>query len=173
MDKSKLIYSIIIAAAVAIAAGLVGSAYKNRNNEGTISVKRLGETNFESDLIVWEGNFSETNYNLQTAYANLEKTKRVIKKYLAEKGVKAEELVFSAVTTSNENKSEYSSDGRYVGQTFVGYRLTQTLKVESEDVEGIEDIEEDGIVYSPKLINGEIFFKKNTKLTRLAKIKER
>lgn len=42
-----------------------------------------------------------------------------------------------------------------------------------EDVEDIEYIEEDGIVYSPKLINGEIFFKKNTKLTRLAKIKER
>lgn len=139
MNKN-LIYTIIIAIAVLGAAFILGSAYKNRNNNGTINVKGLGETNFTSDLIVWEGSFSQVDYNLKTAYSNLERTKAVIKDYLIKKGVEESEMVFSAVRTSNESKSEYTTDGKYVGNVFTGYRLTQEVTIESRKVEKIEKI---------------------------------
>ena len=47
-----------------------------------------------------------------------------------------------------------------------------TKKIKLDNVEVVQDIKEDGIVYSPKLINGKIVFKKNNDLTRLYKKKE-
>jgi hypothetical protein len=139
-DKTKLIYAGIIASAIIISAAVIGHAYKNRNSNGTIDVTGLGETDFMSDLIVWDGNFSEENYNLQTAYTNLEKTKGIIRKYLKIKGVADSCIVFSAVKTSNESRADYSPDGKYLGNVFTGYRLSQEVKVESKDVEKIEKI---------------------------------
>lgn len=139
-NNKNLIYASIIAIAIIASAIVLGQAYKNRNSNGTIDVTGLGETNFVSDLIVWEGNFSEQNYNLQDAYTNLEKTKKVIKKYLLGKGVAEDEIVFSAVQTSNESRGEYSGDGKYIGQVFTGYKLTQDVTIESKDVEKVEKI---------------------------------
>jgi len=139
-DKSKIIYAIIIALAVTAGAFILGNAYKNRNSNGAITVSGLGETNFESDLIVWEGSYSAKNYSLQTAYSNLERTKAIIKKYLEDKGIATEEMVFNAVRTNNESRSEYTADGKYVGQVFTGYNLTQSIQVESKDVTKIEKV---------------------------------
>ena len=47
-----------------------------------------------------------------------------------------------------------------------------TKKIKLDNVEVVQDIKEDGIVYSPKLINGKIVFKKNNGLTRLYRKKE-
>lgn len=140
MNNKNIIYALIIAAAVIVSASVLGNAYKNRNSNGTINVTGLGETDFVSDLIVWEGSFSEVNYDLQVAYANLEKTKAVIKAYLISKGVGEEQIVFSAVRTNNETKNEYSPQGKYMGSVFAGYRLTQEVTVESKEVEKVEKI---------------------------------
>lgn len=140
MNNKNILYAIIIAVAIIASAVVLGNAYKNRNNNGKIAVTGLGETDFVSDLIVWEGNFSQVDYNLQTAYANLERIKNVIKKYLLSKGVPEDAMVFSSVQTSNENKAQYSADGKYIGQTFSGYRLSQGITVESKEVEKIEKI---------------------------------
>ena len=45
-------------------------------------------------------------------------------------------------------------------------------KIKLDNIEVVQDIKEDGIVYSPKFINGKIEFKKNNALTRLYKKKE-
>jgi hypothetical protein len=140
MNNKNLFYTLIIAAAVILSSIILGNAYKNRNDNGKIAVTGLGETDFVSDLIVWEGNFSQVDYSLQTAYANLERTKKVIKSYLISKGVPENAMVFSSVQTSNENKAQYSSEGKYTGQTFSGYRLSQRITVESKEVEKIENV---------------------------------
>ncbi|MEY2924126.1 MAG: hypothetical protein RLZZ337_674 [Bacteroidota bacterium] len=139
-DNKKLVYAAIIALGVIISAVVLGNAFKNRNSNGTITTTGLGETNFVSDLIVWEGNFSESSYDLKEAYTNLEKTKDVIKRYLTKKGVADSSIIFAAVETINESRSDYTSDGRYIGQVFTGYRLSQNVKVESTDVANIEKI---------------------------------
>lgn len=140
MKNKNLIYAAIIAVAIVSAAAVLGNAYQNRNNNGTITVTGLGEVNFASDLIVWEGNFSQLDYNLQSAYASLENTKKVIKDYMLSKGVTEDAIVFSSVQTTNESKTEYNSEGNYMGQSFSGYRLTQGIIIESKEVAKIEKI---------------------------------
>ena len=132
--------AIIFAIAIIFAAYLLGDAIINRNNEqGTIAVTGLGKANFTSDLIVWEGSFSKESTNLKKAYSDLENDKKIIKKYLLSKGVSEKELVFNAVKSRNKTKPNYVN-GKYAGEIFLGYTLTQSLQVDSKNVEVVEKI---------------------------------
>ena len=92
------ITAIIFGLSIVIAAYLLGNAVMNRNNTNrSISVTGLGKADFTSDLIVWEGSFAKESFDLQQAYRDLEKDKKIISNYLLEKGITKNELVFNAV----------------------------------------------------------------------------
>jgi uncharacterized protein len=59
---------------------------------------------------------------------------------LKSKGIPENQLIFNAVTTSPQYQQNYSNDGRFLGQTFTGYQLNQSLKIESKEVEKVEKI---------------------------------
>lgn len=131
----------IFAIAIVIASIVLGNAFMNRNKkDGLISVTGLGEANFTSDLIVWEGSFSTQSFDLKQSFKDLERDKEIITDYLVSKGVLKEELVFYSVETNEKRKSKYSPDGDYMGDEFLGYALTQALKIESKDVEKVEKV---------------------------------
>ncbi|GAB2495271.1 SIMPL domain-containing protein [Algoriphagus taiwanensis] len=133
--------AIVFAIAIVIAAFVLGNAVINRNRpQGTVNVTGLGEQNFTSDLIVWEGNFTRESRDLQSAYSSLEKDRSAVTQYLKSKGIPEDQLVFNAVSTNPLYQQNYSDDGRYLGQTFTGYQLSQTLVIESKDVEKVEKI---------------------------------
>lgn len=135
------LYAIIFGIAIIIAAALLGNAFKNRNKiDGSISVTGLGKADFTSDLIVWEGSFSTVNSNLKQAYTNLENDKKIITSYLNAKGVNTDEIVFNAVITTEQKKQNYSDAGKYLGDKFIGYLLSQSIKIESSNVAQIEKI---------------------------------
>lgn len=138
---SKHLTAIIFAVAILGASIVLGNAFINRNKtQGTVSVTGLGQSDFTSDLIVWEANFSQTNTNLREAYADLEKNKIEIKNYLISKELSDDVIVFNAVVTNKNYDSKYSSTGEFIGQEFTGYTLTQTVQIESTDVEKVEKI---------------------------------
>ena len=60
--------------------------------------------------------------------------------YLSSKGINDNQLIYSAVKTNQKNKQVYSENGNYVGEEFVGYELTQSIKIESKDVDKIEKL---------------------------------
>ncbi|GMQ25418.1 SIMPL domain-containing protein [Algoriphagus sp. oki45] len=133
--------AIVFAIAIIIAAFVLGNAVINRNRpQGTVNVTGLGEQNFTSDLIVWEGNFTRESRDLQSAYSSLEKDRNAVTQYLKSKGIPEDQLVFNAVSTNPLYEQNYSNDGRYLGQTFTGYQLSQTLVIESKEVEKVEKI---------------------------------
>jgi len=133
--------AIIFGLAIVASAFVLGYSFMNRNKtDGTISVTGLGKADFTSDLIVWEGSFSEESPNLQQAYTDLEKDKKIISDYLLSKGITAEELVFNAVNSRKDTRGKYTSDGKYVGEEFLGYVLTQSLQINSNDVEKVETV---------------------------------
>ncbi|MBT8265229.1 MAG: SIMPL domain-containing protein [Bacteroidia bacterium] len=137
----KNITAIIFGIAIVFAAYLLSNAYMNRNkSEGIVSVTGLGKADFTSDLIVWEGSFARENVNLQQAYSDLENDIKVIQDYLTQKGISAEELVFNAVNSHKNTRSKYSNEGQYIGDEFLGFILTQTLQIDSNDVEKVEKI---------------------------------
>ncbi len=135
----------IIATAIAslgfvIGIALLGNAVKNRNkSENTISVTGLGTKKFTSDLITWSGNFSRSSFELKSAYDELANDRKIIENYLISKGIKKEELVFSAVDIRKQ--IEYSTDSNGASrQNFAGYELSQTVSIESKDVARIENL---------------------------------
>jgi len=137
----KNLSAILFALAIVVAAFILGNAVINRNRpQGTINVTGLGESNFTSDLIVWEGNFSRESRDLKMAYADLESDKKAVMTYLKSKGIPENQLIFNAVSTNPQYQQNYSNDGRYLGQTFTGYQLNQSLKIESKEVEKVEKI---------------------------------
>lgn len=136
----KQVSAIIFGAAIIIAAYFLGNAYVRRANPPQIiSVTGLGNENFTSDLIVWEGQFSANNTVLTLAFEQLNKDKQIVKSYLTSKGIKAEQIIFNSVQTTELRDNKYEN-GNYVGSIFRGYQLTQTLKIESQDVTVIENV---------------------------------
>jgi len=137
----KNLSAIIFGIAIVIGAYILGNAYMNRNKiDGTISVTGLGNADFTSDLIVWEGSFSKESINLEQAYSDLEKDKKIITEYLLSKGITKKELVFNAVNSRKNMNAKYTSEGKYIGDEFLGYVLTQSLQIDSNDVEKVENI---------------------------------
>ena len=135
----KNISAVVFAVSIVVAALILGNAFLNRNkSDHKVVVTGLGEMDFTSDLIVWEGVFNKDNTDLRQAYTDLDKDKKIITEYLTSKGIREDELVFSAVQTNEKNKPNYTPDGRYLGETFLGYNLTQTIKLESKEVDKIE-----------------------------------
>lgn len=133
--------ALIFGLAIIIGTWILAHAILNRNaQEGTISVTGLGEANFTSDLIVWEGSFTRESFDLQQAYSDLEKDRQVITTYLKDKGISEEELVFKAVNSRKNTRVKYSSQGQYTGEEFLGYILTQSLQIESKDVGKVENV---------------------------------
>lgn len=136
----KYLSAIIFSIAIVIAAWFLGNSYVDRANpDGTISVTGAGSENFTSDLIVWEGRFSQMSENLETAYNQLNRDKNTVKDYLIEKGIKEENIVFNSVQTDEQREQKYQN-GNYVGSIFKGYQLTQSVKIEFNDVELIESV---------------------------------
>lgn len=133
--------ALIFGIAIIVSSIFLGKAYKERTKtDGEIRVTGLGKADFSSDLIVWEGSFGAQNRDLKQAFELLEKNKAIITDYLVNKGIKADELIYSAVKTNQRNKQLYASNGNYIGEEFVGYELRQTLQIESKEVDKIERI---------------------------------
>jgi len=132
---------ILFSAAIIVAAIVLGNAFMHRNRaENQISVTGLGEKNFQSDLIVWEGSFSRENDNLKIASADLNSDKSLIENYLIKNGVEKASIVFSAINISELSRQKYSQSGDVVGQEFAGYKLTQSIEITSKDIDKIESI---------------------------------
>ena len=133
--------SLVIGISIVTTAFIFANTYNNRNdNKKSISVTGLGSKSFVSDLIVWSGSFGKKNMNLQKAYALLDNDQEVIQNYMLSKGLTNSNMIFSAVDISKEFKNTYDDEGNYAGQVFTGYRLTQSVQIESNDVELVESI---------------------------------
>ncbi len=137
----KTTNAIIFAIAIVLFAAIAGNYYYKRCTASrTISVTGLGEVNFTSDLIVWSGNFSETAPSLEEAYAKLDKDRQIIIDYLKNNGLSDNEIIVEAVGVDEEYKDQYSPDGKYIGQKFAGYTLSQDITISSSQVDLVEDI---------------------------------
>jgi hypothetical protein len=133
--------SIIFAIAIVIASLVFANGYVQRNRPiGTMTVTGLGEKDFTSDLIVWDGFFSKSGSDLKIASEQLSNDKRIIEEYLISKGVSKSEIIFSAVSIQEQKKQRYSDDGKYIGQEFEGYKLVQPIQINSKDINKIEGI---------------------------------
>ena len=137
----NLYAALILGLSFIIAFWIAGSAFKYRSSSAeTIVVTGLAEKDFISDLIVWNGSYSRKALDLKSAYAAVKQDENTIRQYLKTKGIAENEIVFSSVVISKEFETKSDENGRRSFQVFTGYNLTQTVKVESVNVDKIEKI---------------------------------
>lgn len=147
MEKIKEYKSIVIACiagicaiiCVVIGAGGLKEAKLGKKGDG-LSATGSASVDFTSDLAVWRGSFSVRGNTSRTAYQKIEKNADVVKKYLEERGVTAEEMTFYSVYIDELSKSIYNDEGEYIGSESDGYELTQSFEVSSRDVNKITNI---------------------------------
>jgi hypothetical protein len=135
------ISSLIIAIAAIISALLITNAYKYKfKAQENVSVVGLAEVDFTSDLIVWTGSYSRKSLDLKEAYAALKKDETEIAEYLRMKGVPDTAIIFTAVDIVKDVRTNYDREGNIIGNTFNGYTLTQSVKIESKDIDKVEKL---------------------------------
>ena len=132
---------LIIGVAVVVSAWLLARAYTYKYHaQETIVVTGLGETEFMSDLIVWNGFITAEARNVEAGYAQIESSKKKVYDYLLSKGIAAEAVVFQFVNVNKQYEPVYSANGSWAGQRFTGYRLSQGFTVESKSVDAVENV---------------------------------
>lgn len=132
--------SLIITFSVIITGYILGNSYLSKGKaDPTISVTGLGETTFDSDLIVWRANFSRKNILLKDAYTELNADLKKVKDYLSKKGIDSKNIVFEAAAIEKEFDNEYDQNGNIRSSVFSGYVLTQSMKIQSKNVDLIEE----------------------------------
>jgi hypothetical protein len=134
----------IFNAGFALAVGLVLAsivfawAYtRSKNVDQTITVTGSARKRITSDLIVWRANVSHQAAQLSEAYNALKDKVPRVKAYLVSKGIPEAQIVVSSVRTQTLQATD--EEGQEKGQ-ISGYMMSQTLAVQSNDVEKIARI---------------------------------
>lgn len=104
-----------------------------------ISVTGLGEKEFVSDLIVWEGQVSVESRSLIDGYRQLEQQKDLVTQYIRSQGI-ADSCVVMGSISSFKTETPIYQNGNYIRSEFSGYSLSQNVRVESQDVDKVESL---------------------------------
>jgi hypothetical protein len=159
-----------ICASIVLSMSIGAGAFLQRN-DGARNIGVTGSTRveFDSDLIVWSGSFTRRAMEIQTAFTLLEKDRTAIRDYLTAKGIQPELQVFSSIDIRKEYDEAWEN-GRRVRNQFTGYVLSQSVTIESKDVDRVETVSRE----VTELIKSGIEFISNEPryyYTRLAELK--
>ena len=138
--------SVFVIAAAAVVCTMIftkGLVTYKTNGTGGLSATGSASVDFEADLIVWRGTYSTFASTTGEAYRNLNRDAAKIKDFLGNYGISESDVVFSAIDISKRYTSNYNDEGNYVGDTFAGYELYQTVTVSSENVDSVEEVSRD------------------------------
>ena len=131
--------TVIIAVALIITAVIVAGAYKSKFNKPvTISVTGLAEKSFASDLIVWRGEYQRKSPDLKAAYALIKNDETNVSQYLKSNEIEDKEIVFSSISIEKEFDIKRNEAGKQISSVFAGYKLSQTVTVESTNINRVE-----------------------------------
>lgn len=135
----RLWAALAISASVIISAAIFGSAWSaGRAKSEVIAVTGLAQQDFVSDLIVWRASFSRQGATVAEAYAQLRADAQQVQSFLVERGIPQGEVVISAVAIAPEYKEVQLGDR--VETVFEGYKLAQSVSVESKRVDKVEQL---------------------------------
>ena len=99
-----------------------------------ITVTGSAQSQIRSDLIVWAGSFARRDADLKAAHRLLKEDLEKVKKYLAYKGIREDELtVYQVDTAILYKKNEKGNDTNDIQ----GYSVTQSFTVRSNDVDKV------------------------------------
>ena len=143
-DKTKIIISVIVGISFVLGAIALGCYFnKAKGPVKTVSVVGLAERDFVSDLIVWDFNYKTKNMNQKAAYDQIKKMNETVKAYLISKNIPENEIQFQRTQCEESYRYEYDANAKRSFDVFQGYEMTQNVRIESKDVELVENLYKD------------------------------
>lgn len=151
---NKIIYTGIILG-VCFIIGLSINAcmnYKARQLDNTLSVTGSAKVSVTSDTVKWRSNFTRTVFvsGLEYGYSQMKADEAAVLAFLKSKGVAEKSITISPVSMMQDYKYDSSAPKEYI--------LSQSVTVESQDVEKITQIAKD----MQEIINKGVIFSSNS-----------
>ena len=140
-----MLAGLFLASGLVLSAMLATTTWLKVKNSQFITVKGSARKDIMSDLVIWRGSFTAEAPALLDAQRKLKDDLAKVDQFLRARGVT--NFVFTPISIG-EIKASARDDTGWTQQKTAGYRLTQTVRVESEDVERITrlDRESTGLV---------------------------
>ena len=136
-NSQIIILGICIAAATIVSSIILSQGVLKvmKFTREVITVTGSAQKEIKSDLIVWNCTFSVSQADLPSSYKKLSEDLSKVKAYLLSKGVADKEMVVSQIALEKiYKKNEKGNDTNEIDM----YRLTQTIQVQSAEVDKID-----------------------------------
>ena len=145
-----MLAGLFLAAGLVLSSMLATTTWLRVKNSQFITVKGSVQTNVTSDLVVWSGSYEVEAATLLEAQHKIQSDRVLVQNFLRTAGVTG--FVFKPIGIEEEKASLKSSDG-WITQRTTGYRLAQTVSVESTDVEKLDKLDttqllEQGVIFT-------------------------
>jgi hypothetical protein len=139
------IFAAILAIGFIVGAMIIAGTWRKvASSNVTIAVTGSASKQIKSDLGIWDGSFSNESSSMTDAYAKLKETNTKVKNYLVSFGFTEDKIVFSSIITRNLYEAKAKTDmyggGDISAGKIIGYNLSQSVTVESPDVDKIDKL---------------------------------
>ncbi|MCU0360771.1 MAG: SIMPL domain-containing protein [Bacteroidia bacterium] len=144
MNKSRILAAFLIGLSIVVSCyKLADSWNKTHYSHQTLAVTGLGTKDFTSDLIVWRANYLRNAGTLAEANRLMRSDHELVEKFIKEHNISASDISFSSVMVHRNYKTLYNQQGNVSGNVFDGYSLSQTVIVESKQLDRVEKMSSD------------------------------
>lgn len=138
-SSEKVKRVIMISIVIIVAMSFVIAAIRTYNDKmNRIVVTGSAQKDIVSDLIVWTGTFSTKATRLNDGYDRLQNDLILIRKFLKARNIKENETIVNSIVIDKDFKTVRKGDEQV--NIFDGYLLSQSIRIESTDVEKIENL---------------------------------
>jgi uncharacterized protein len=144
-----MLAGLFLAAGLVVSAMLGTSAWVKIRNSQFVTVKGSVQKNIESDLAIWSGSFQVEAETLLEAQHKIQANRVLVANFLGGAGVT--NFTFAPIAIEELRASQKAADG-FVSQRTTGFRLSQSVSVESTDVDRLDKLDS-----TPLLEQGVIF----------------
>jgi hypothetical protein len=145
-----MLAGLFLAAGLFFSAMLGTGAWVKIRNSQFVTVKGSVQKNVEADLAIWSGSFQVEAETLLDAQHKIQADHMLVEKYLRDAGVT--KFTFAPLGIEELKATKKSADG-WMQQRTTGYRLNQTVSVESADVDRLDKLDatplvEQGVLFT-------------------------
>lgn len=138
-----MLAGLFLAAGLVLSSMLGTAAWVKIKNSQFITVKGSARKNIDSNLAVWRGSFVVESETLLDAQHKIQANRVVVEKFLGEAGIT--NFSFTPINIDEVRAMQKNADG-WTQQRTTGFRLSQSVRVESADVDRLEHLDSTPLV---------------------------
>ena len=137
-----MLAGLFLAAGLVLSSMLATTTWLKVKNSQFITVKGSARKNIKSDLVIWRGGFGTEADTLLAAQQSLKGDRDKVQQFLTDKGFAS--VTFAPIGIEEVRATQKNSEGSTQQRT-VGFRLSQSVRVESTDVDRARQLDNDSM----------------------------